>query len=135
MRFFVSTCSVSVFLFIVYNTDNKSRSLGLSSVLVVTGRLAAMASEEIEDIILIPDEYPTGHYVMVFDPLDGSSNIDYSVNIGTIFSIMRRKSPQGEPVTVKDCLQPGRDIVAAGYILYGPSTIMVYSAGNGVHVD
>jgi fructose-1,6-bisphosphatase I len=99
----------------------------------VTGRLAAMASEEIEDIILIPDEYPTGHYVMVFDPLDGSSNIDYSVNIGTIFSIMRRKSPQGEPVTVKDCLQPGRDIVAAGYILYGPSTIMVYSAGNGVH--
>jgi fructose-1,6-bisphosphatase I len=99
----------------------------------VTGRLAAMASEEIADIILIPDEYPTGRYVMVFDPLDGSSNIDYSVNIGTIFSIMRRKSPQGESVTVQDCLQPGHDIVAAGYILYGPSTIMVYSAGNGVH--
>jgi len=98
-----------------------------------TGRLAAMASEEIPDLIPIPDRYPTGRYVLVFDPLDGSSNIDYSVSIGTIFSILRRKSPKGEPATLQDCLQPGRDIVAAGYVLYGPSTMMVYSAGNGVH--
>jgi fructose-1,6-bisphosphatase I len=98
-----------------------------------TGRLAGMASEENEDIIPIPEQFPTGRYVMVFDPLDGSSNIDYSVSIGTIFSILRRKSPEGEPVTLEDCLQPGRDIVAGGYVLYGPSTMMVYSAGNGVH--
>ncbi|HSR32365.1 MAG TPA: class 1 fructose-bisphosphatase [Anaerolineae bacterium] len=98
-----------------------------------TGRLAAMASEEVPDLITIPDQFPIGRYVMVFDPLDGSMNIDYSVSIGTIFSILRRKSPPGADVTVEDCLQPGRDIVAAGYIIYGPSTIMVYSAGNGVH--
>jgi fructose-1,6-bisphosphatase I len=98
-----------------------------------TGRLAAMASEEVEDIIPIPDRYPTGRYIMVFDPLDGSSNIDYSVSIGTIFSILRRTSAQGEPVTLDDFLQPGHDIIASGYVLYGPSTMMVYSAGNGVH--
>jgi fructose-1,6-bisphosphatase I len=98
-----------------------------------TGRLAAMASEEIEDIIPIPDQFPTGRYLLVFDPLDGSSNIDYSVSIGTIFSILRRRSAQGKPATVHDCLQAGHDIVASGYILYGPSTMMVYSAGNGVH--
>ncbi len=98
-----------------------------------TGRLAVMASEEIDQIIPIPEEYPTGRYVLLFDPLDGSSNIDYSVSIGTIFSILRRRSPEGTRGTVEDCLQPGRDIVAAGYILYGPSTMMVYSAGSGVH--
>jgi fructose-1,6-bisphosphatase I len=98
-----------------------------------TGRLAAMASEEIEGIIRIPEQFPTGPYLVVFDPLDGSTNIDYSVSIGTIFSILRRRSAQRQPVTVDDCLQAGRDIVAAGYILYGPSTMMVYSAGNGVH--
>jgi fructose-1,6-bisphosphatase I len=98
-----------------------------------TGRLAAMASEEIEDIIPIPDRYPTGRYILVFDPLDGSSNIDYSVSIGTIFSVLRRKSPQGQNASIQDCLQPGRDIVASGYVLYGPSTMLVYSAGNGVH--
>jgi fructose-1,6-bisphosphatase I len=97
-----------------------------------TGRLAVMGSEEIADIIPIPEQYPCGRYVMLFDPLDGSSNIDYSVSIGTIFSIWRRKSPEGTPGTVEDCLQEGRDIVAAGYILYGPSTMMVYSVGNGV---
>jgi fructose-1,6-bisphosphatase I len=99
----------------------------------VTGRLAGMASEEIPNIIPIPDAFSSGRYMMVFDPLDGSSNIDYSVNIGTIFSLLRRKSSQGTPVDEQDCLQKGRDIVAAGYILYGPSTMMVYSAGNGVH--
>ena len=98
-----------------------------------TGRLAAMASEEIADPIPIPDGYPTGRYIMVFDPLDGSSNIDYSVSIGTIFSILRRRTPEGTPVTLDDFLQSGRDIVAAGYVLYGPSTMMVYSAGMGVH--
>jgi fructose-1,6-bisphosphatase I len=98
-----------------------------------TGRLAAMASEEDADIIPIPAEYPTGRYVMMFDPLDGSSNIDYSVSIGTIFSILRRKTPMDAPVSLEDFLQRGRDIVASGYILYGPSTMMVYSAGNGVH--
>jgi fructose-1,6-bisphosphatase I len=98
-----------------------------------TGRLAVMASEELPDIIPIPDEYPTGRYVLLFDPLDGSSNIDYSVSIGTIFSVLRRRSPEGERGTLEDCLQPGCNIVAAGYLLYGPSTMMVYSAGNGVH--
>ena len=99
----------------------------------VTGRLAAMASEEEADIIPLPAGQSKGRYVMVFDPLDGSSNIDYSVSVGTIFSILRRTTPQGTPVTTQDCLQRGRDIVAAGYILYGPSTMLVYSAGEGVH--
>jgi fructose-1,6-bisphosphatase I len=98
-----------------------------------TGRLAVMGSEEVADIIPIPDEFPTGRYVMLFDPLDGSSNIDYSVSLGTIFSILRRCSPDGERGALEDCLQRGREIVAAGYIHYGPSTMMVYSAGNGVH--
>jgi fructose-1,6-bisphosphatase I len=98
-----------------------------------TGRLGAMASEELPDFIPIPDEYPAGRYVLVFDPLDGSSNIDYSVSIGTIFAILRRKTSQGTPATIKDFLQPGRNIVAAGYFLYGPSTMMVYSTGDGVH--
>jgi fructose-1,6-bisphosphatase I len=98
-----------------------------------TGRLAVMGSEEEANIIPIPDEYPAGRYVLLFDPLDGSSNIDYSVSIGTIFSILTRKSPAGTRGTVEDCLQRGRSIVAAGYILYGPSTMLVYSAGNGVH--
>lgn len=98
-----------------------------------TGRLAAMASEESEDIISIPQQFPTGRYLVVFDPLDGSTNIDYSISIGSIFSILRLRSAKGTTVTVRDFLQVGRDIVAAGYILYGPSTMMVYSAGSGVH--
>jgi len=98
-----------------------------------TGRLAVMASEEMPDIIPIPDEYSVGRYCLLFDPLDGSSNIDYSVSIGTIFSLLRRQSPDGTPGTVEDCLQCGRQIVAAGYVLYGPSTMFVYSDGNGVH--
>ena len=98
-----------------------------------TGRLGGMASEEDPDIIPIPDEYPAGRYVVVFDPLDGSSNIDYSVSIGTIFAVLRRQSRKGKPATAKDFLQTGRNIVAAGYLLYGPSTMMVYSVGNGVH--
>lgn len=97
-----------------------------------TGRLAVMASEEEEEIIPIPDNYQTGKYVLLYDPLDGSSNIDYNVSVGTIFAIHRRKSLSG-PGTLEDCLQKGRDLVAAGYIIYGSSTMMVYSTGQGVH--
>jgi fructose-1,6-bisphosphatase I len=97
-----------------------------------TGRLAVMASEEVEDIIPIPDRFPTGPYVLVFDPLDGSSNIDVNVSIGTIFGIYRRKTLQGRGA-LEDVLQPGRNLVAAGYVLYGASTMLVYSTGRGVH--
>ncbi len=96
------------------------------------GRLGGMASEENADIIQIPKEYPAGKYVMVFDPLDGSSNIDYTISVGTIFGIYRRKS-ESELAQLEDFLQPGRDIVAAGYIIYGNSTIFVYSTGTGAH--
>ena len=97
-----------------------------------TGRLAVMASEEIENILPIPEKYPTGKYVLVYDPLDGSSNIDYNVSIGTIFAIYRRKTIQGHG-TIEDCLQKGRELVAAGYFIYGSSTMFVYSSGSGVH--
>lgn len=97
-----------------------------------TGRLAVMASEEHEGLLSIPDRYPTGKYVLLFDPLDGSSNIDFNIPVGTIFSIYRRISKSG-PGKLKDCLQPGRKLVAAGYIIFGSSTMLVYSAGEGVH--
>jgi fructose-1,6-bisphosphatase I len=97
-----------------------------------TGRLAVMASEEDEDIIPIPPEYQCGRYVLVFDPLDGSSNIDVNVSIGTIFGIYRRVTEDG-PGTKEDVLQPGRKLEAAGYVIYGPSTMLVYSTGTGVH--
>lgn len=97
-----------------------------------TGRLAVMASEEHADIIQIPEKYPTGKYVLIFDPIDGSSNIDYNACIGTIFSIFRRKSLDG-PGTLEDCLQTGRELVAAGYLIYGASTMLVYTTGMGVH--
>ncbi len=95
-----------------------------------TGRVAVMASEEEEEVI--PIDYNTGKYVLVFDPLDGSSNIDFNVSIGTIFAIFKRTSKDG-PGTEADVLQPGRNIVAAGYLVYGSSTMMVYSAGHGVN--
>lgn len=97
-----------------------------------TGRLAVMASEEREDLIHVPSGYETGKYVLVFDPLDGSSNIDVNATVGTVFAIYRRQS-EGGPGTVDDCLQKGRDIAAAGYIIYGSSTMMVYTTGQGVH--
>jgi len=97
-----------------------------------TGRLAVMASEEQEDIIPISPKYPVGKYVLLYDPLDGSSNIDYNVSIGTIFAIYRRKTASG-PGTMEDCLQIGRDLVAGGYLIYGASTMLVYSSGMGVH--
>lgn len=97
-----------------------------------TGRLAVMASEENEEPLPIPDRYPIGKYVLLFDPLDGSSNIDFNIPVGTIFSIYRRVSTEG-PGTLEDCLQPGKDLVAAGYILYGSSTMLIYTTGEGVH--
>lgn len=98
------------------------------------GHLCMMASEENEDVIPIPDKYPKGKYVLMFDPLDGSSNIDANVSIGTIFSIYRRKSSDNEnPTKEKDCLRKGTEQVAAGYVIYGSSTMMVYTTGQGVH--
>lgn len=97
-----------------------------------TGRLCVMASEEQESIIKIPEKYAKGRYVLVYDPLDGSSNIDANVGTGTIFGIFRCKDWETRG-RLEDCLQPGRDLVAAGYVLYGTSTLLVYSTGSGVH--
>ncbi len=97
-----------------------------------TGNLAVMASEEKEDIIQIPKKYPKGKYVLLFDPLDGSSNIDFNVSVGTIFAIYKRKTKFGAG-NLDDVLQKGSDIVAAGYMVYGSSTMLVYSTGNGVN--
>jgi fructose-1,6-bisphosphatase I len=97
------------------------------------GHLCVMASEESEDIIQIPEKYPLGKYVCLYDPLDGSANIDANVSIGTIFSIYNRISPEGRPGTVDDCLQPGVRQICAGYVIYGSSTMLVYTTGNGVH--
>jgi fructose-1,6-bisphosphatase I len=97
------------------------------------GHLCVMGSEEEEDIIHIPPQYRIGKYVLLFDPLDGSSNIDANISIGTIFSIYKRITPEGTPGTLQDCLQQGFNQIAAGYIIYGSSTIFVYTAGHGVH--
>ncbi|MFQ5538125.1 MAG: class 1 fructose-bisphosphatase [Gemmatimonadota bacterium] len=97
-----------------------------------TGHLACMASEESEGFIPIPEEFPAGEYVLLFDPLDGSSNIDVNVSIGTIFSI-HKKITSGPRGALEDCLQPGSSQVAAGYVLYGSSTMLVYTTGAGVH--
>jgi fructose-1,6-bisphosphatase I len=83
-------------------------------------------------LIPIPDKFDAGEYVVIFDPLDGSSNIDVNVSIGTIFSI-HRKCSKGERGALEDCLQPGRNQVAAGYVVYGSSTMLVYTSGAGVH--
>jgi fructose-1,6-bisphosphatase I len=96
------------------------------------GRLCAMASEEEPDIIPIPDGFRCGKYVLLFDPLDGSSNIDVNVPVGTIFSVLR-KITNGKRGEMEDMLQPGRRQVAAGYILYGSSTMLVYTTGQGAH--
>ena len=95
------------------------------------GHLAAMASEEMDSIYLVPNRYPQGEYLLLFDPLDGSSNIDVNVSIGTIFSVL--KKTEGEQgVTEKDFLQPGKQQVAAGYCVYGPQTTLVLTVGDGV---
>ena len=95
------------------------------------GHLAAMASEEMDSIHLVPNRYPQGEYLLLFDPLDGSSNIDVNVSIGTIFSVL--KKPDGaEGVEEKDFLQPGSKQVAAGYCVYGPQATLVLTVGDGV---
>ncbi|MBN1947073.1 MAG: class 1 fructose-bisphosphatase [Bradymonadales bacterium] len=96
------------------------------------GHLCCMASEEEAKLIRIPERYPKGKYVLCYDPLDGSSNIDANVSVGTIFSILKRKTESGDG-TLDDVLQSGREIVAAGYVVYGSSTMMVYSTGQGCH--
>ena len=97
-----------------------------------TGRLCCMASEEEKEIIPIPEAYPLGDYVLVFDPLDGSTNAEFNVAVGTIFAIFRRRTPSG-PGTAEDVLQSGREIVAGGYLVYGSSTMLVYTTGHGVN--
>lgn len=97
-----------------------------------TGHLCVMASEESEEILPIPDNFTQGNYVLLYDPLDGSSNIDANVSIGTIFSI-HRKISEGTRGGLEDCLQPGYRQVAAGYVVYGSSTMLVYTTGAGVH--
>ncbi len=96
------------------------------------GRLCAMASEEEPDIIQIPDGFRCGKYCLLFDPLDGSSNIDVNVPVGTIFSVVQ-KITRGRHGEMEDMLQPGRRQVASGYIIYGSSTMLVYTTGQGVH--
>ena len=96
------------------------------------GHLAAMASEEMETIHPIPNRYPKGEYMLLFDPLDGSSNIDVNVSIGTIFSVLKAPEGMGEP-TEEAFLQPGTAQVAAGYAVYGPQTMLVLTTGDGVH--
>ncbi|HMS05298.1 MAG TPA: class 1 fructose-bisphosphatase [Burkholderiaceae bacterium] len=95
------------------------------------GHLAAMASEEMDGIYLVPNRYPQGEYLLLFDPLDGSSNIEVNVSIGTIFSVLKKS--EGHPgVTEADFLQPGHRQVAAGYCVYGPQTTLVLTVGDGV---
>jgi fructose-1,6-bisphosphatase I len=95
------------------------------------GHLAAMASEEMDSIYLVPNRYPQGEYLLMFDPLDGSSNIDVNVSIGTIFSVLK-KPEDSQGVTEQDFLQPGQQQVAAGYCIYGPQTTLVLTVGDGV---
>jgi fructose-1,6-bisphosphatase I len=95
------------------------------------GHLAAMASEEMDSIYLVPNRYPQGEYLLMFDPLDGSSNIDVNVSIGTIFSVLK-KADDSQGVTEQDFLQPGKNQVAAGYCVYGPQTTLVLTVGDGV---
>jgi len=98
-----------------------------------SGNLAAMASEEMDDIYMIPKQYPRGKYLLTFDPLDGSSNTDVNVSVGTIFSILRCDGEEGTCDKEGAFLQPGTKQVAAGYALYGPSTMLVLTTGHGVN--
>ena len=101
--------------------------------LAYTGRICVMASEEDDEPFPIPEQYNPGKYVLLHDPLDGSSNIDVNVSIGTIFSVHHRLTKSG-PGTLEDCLQKGRGQVAAGYVIHGSSTVLVYTVGHGVHM-
>jgi len=95
------------------------------------GHLAAMASEEMDSIHVVPNRYPQGEYLLMFDPLDGSSNIEVNVSIGTIFSVLK-KADANKGVSEDDFLQPGTQQVAAGYCVYGPQTTLVLTVGDGV---
>lgn len=95
------------------------------------GEVCAIVSEEEDAVVDLQNN--SGKYVVAIDPLDGSSNIDVNISIGTIFSIYRRKSPLGSPIQLEDIMQPGREQVAAGYVLYGSSTMLVYTTGCGVN--
>ena len=98
------------------------------------GHLAAMASEEMETIHLIPNRYPKGEYLLLFDPIDGSSNIDVALSVGTIFSVLvAPPEAEGREITEEDFLQPGTTQVASGYAIYGPQTILVLTVGTGVY--
>ncbi len=98
------------------------------------GEICAIASEENEKIVSFADEISkNGKYVVAIDPLDGSSNIEANVSIGTVFSIYKRISEKGKPANTKDLLQSGENIIAAGYVVYGSSTMLVYSTGQGVN--
>lgn len=97
------------------------------------GVICGIASEEDDDFVAFDGESQNGKYVVAMDPLDGSSNIDVNVSVGTIFSVYRRISPAGEPVVLDDFLQPGTEQVAAGYVLYGSSTMLIYTTGNGTN--
>ena len=95
------------------------------------GHLAAMASEEMASVYPIPNRFPKGEYLLLFDPLDGSSNIDINVSIGTIFSVLKKADGKHE-VCEADFLQPGKQQVAAGYCIYGPQTMLALTVGDGV---
>lgn len=100
----------------------------------VSGECCGIATEENQNEIVFSDKFARkGNYIVCIDPLDGSSNIDYNVSVGTIFSIYRRITPRGEPVKNEDFIQAGNSQVAAGYIIYGSSTMLVYTTGNGVN--
>ena len=127
----------------VQKLDDYANDLMIQS-LQRSQRVCVLASEEVADAIPMPDDSPSGKYAVAFDPLDGSSNIDANVSIGTIFAIFRRQEGEGRrwrgdpnrgdgPGTDADVLRPGREQVAAGYILYGSSSVFVYTAGNGVN--
>lgn len=102
-------------------------------ILSAGGSVAGIGSEEQDEPIVCGDEGKTGKYIVLIDPLDGSSNVDVNVSIGTIFSIQRRNTPMGEPLTEQDFLQAGTSQIASGYILYGSSTMLVYTTGTGVN--
>jgi len=115
----------------VQKLDEYANKLLINS-LTRSGRVCAMTSEENEDVIKAPSNIPTGKYVVSIDPLDGSSNIDVNISIGTIFSIHKKISP-GPEGGIEDFLQAGSKQVGAGYIIYGSSTMLVYTTGSGVH--
>src|SRR5437764_5886793 len=126
------TCEIKVHGESVQKLDEFAQQT-VCSAMGQNGHLCVMASEEAENIIPIPGESKKGRYVLMFDPLDGSSNIDVNASVGTIFSIHRRVTNHSPDGRLEDCLQKGSEQIAAGYFIYGSSTMMVYTTGHGVH--